>query len=86
LFYYRTRNDREIDFLIKQGATITELVQSVYEINDPDIERREVKALVEAGQELGVDKLTAITWDEKKEIKKDGFTVNFLPVWERFLD
>ena len=85
IFYYKTRNDREIDFIIKKGTAVTELVQVAYEARNPDTEEREVKALIEAGGELGVNNLTILTWNEKKEVKKDDLTVNFIPVWERFL-
>lgn len=86
LFYYRTRNDREVDFLVKKGTTVTELMQVVYETDNSDTEQREIKALMEAGEELEVNNLTILTWDEKKEVKKDNLTVNFIPVWERFLN
>ena len=31
LFYYKTRNDREVDFVTKQGHVVTELIQVCYE-------------------------------------------------------
>jgi len=86
IFYYKTRNDREVDFLIKEGSTVQELVQVVYEARNPETEKREVKALIEASGELGVKNLTILTWNEKKEVDQDGLTVKFIPVWERFLN
>ncbi|MDP2860257.1 MAG: ATP-binding protein, partial [bacterium] len=86
LFYYKTRNDREIDFLLKRGVEIAELIQVAYELNSPAAEQREIKALVEAGRELTVNKLTIITWNERREVKKNGLVINLVPVWERFLD
>ncbi len=85
IFYYKTRNDREIDFVIKEGTKIVELVQVCYEAANQETEQREIKALLEAGEELKTKKLTILTWDEKREFKKDNLTVNFIPVWERFL-
>lgn len=82
IFYYRTRNDREVDFVIKKGIKILELIQVCYEINSPDVEQREIKALIEAGKELSATKLTILTWSEKRTIKKDGLTINFKPLWE----
>ncbi|PIU03886.1 ATPase [Candidatus Shapirobacteria bacterium CG08_land_8_20_14_0_20_39_18] len=84
IFYYKTRNDREIDFVLKSGSATDELIQVVYETNSPDTERREVKALLEASGELGVKNLTILTWNEKKVVNEDGLTVNFVPAWERF--
>lgn len=82
LFYYKTRNDREVDFVVKKGTNVTELIQVCYEIKKPDVEVRETRALIEAGKELHVSKLTVITWDEKCDIKKDGITIEFKPLWE----
>ncbi len=82
LFYYKTRNDREVDFVVRQGIEVTELIQVCYDPISPDVERREIKALSEAGGELKVDKLTVLSWDEKREVKKDGVTVQFVPLWE----
>lgn len=86
LFYYKTRNDREIDFVLKSGTEVIELLQAAYEVNNPDVETREVKALIEASKELKVDKLTILTWDEKRTVKKGNVTVRFVPFCERFLD
>ena len=82
IFYYKTRNEREIDFVIKRGYEVAELIQVSYDVSDSDVEEREVKALVEAGGELSVGKLTVLTWNEKKEVNKDEMTVRFVPLWE----
>lgn len=82
LFYYKTRNDREVDFVVKNGIEVTELLQVCYEAINPDVEKREAKALVEASSELKVKKLTVLTWDEKREIEKDDKIIKFKPLWE----
>ena len=86
IFYYKTRNDREIDFLLKNGTEITELIQVAYEVHNYDVEQREIKALVEASQELGVSSLTILTWDEQREVEKDGKTIKFKPMWRWLLE
>ena len=82
LFYYKTRNDREIDFVIKKGYKVVELIQVCYNLTSFDAEEREVKALVEAGKELNVSKLTVLTWNEKREIKKNEMVLQFTPLWQ----
>lgn len=86
LFYYKTRNDREIDFVIKNGYQVVELMQVCYDITNPDVEQRETKALFEAGNELKVKKLTVLTWDEKREVEKNGMTIQLRPLWEWLLE
>jgi predicted AAA+ superfamily ATPase len=82
LFYYKTRNDREIDFVLKEGYKVVELLQVAYESTNQEVEDREVKALVEAGKELDVAKLSVLTWNEKREVNKDGMNIQFIPLWE----
>jgi hypothetical protein len=86
LFYYKTRNDREIDFVVKNGIDVVELIQVCYESINSDVEQREIKALLEAGGELKVKKLTVLTWDEKRVVEKDGMTIHFKPLWEWLLE
>lgn len=85
LFYYKTRNDREIDFVIKDGYQVIELIQVCYDLSHTEVEQRETKALFEAGDELNVKKLTILTWDEKREIEKDGNIIYIRPMWEWLL-
>ena len=86
LFYYKTRNDREVDLVVKKGIEVTELIQVCYESINSDAEQRETKALFEANEELKVKKLTVLTWDDKREIKKDGGVVQLKPLWEWLLE
>lgn len=86
LFYYKTRNDREIDFVLKKGYQVIEMIQVCYDMTDPEVEQREVKALVEAGKELNVSTLTVLTWNEKRTVEKDNMTIQFRPLWEWLLE
>lgn len=86
LFYYKTRNDREIDFVLKNGYQVVELMQACYDLTAPDVEQREVKALVEAGKELDVKRLTVLTWNERRVVEKDDMTIHLKPLWEWLLD
>lgn len=82
LFYYKTRNGKEIDFVVKKGIAVNELIQVTYNSLDTTANEREIKALLEAQGELNAEKLTIITWDEKKQIIKNSVTVDFIPLWE----
>src|SRR3989344_3658648 len=86
LFYYKTRNDREVDFVVKKGHMVTELIQVCYESVNSDVEQRETKALSEASSELNVKKLTVLTWDEEREVKRDGKTIQLKPLWKWLLN
>lgn len=82
LFYYKTRNGREVDFIIRKGLKITYLIQSAFQIHNLETERREMKALLEAGEELNCDNLIILTWDKEEIEKIEGKTVRFIPLWK----
>jgi len=86
LFYYKTRNAREVDFILKKGIEIVELMQVCYEVKNPEVEQREIRALIEAAQELNVSDLTVLTWDEERETEQDGKQIHFKPLWKWLLD
>ena len=85
LFYYKTRNDKEVDFILKDWQKTKELIQVSYDIHDPKTEKREVSALLEASEELKCDNLVIINWDIEKEEIKDGKTIKYIPAWKWLL-
>lgn len=80
LFYYRTRNDREIDFVIKNGVTVSSLIQVSYELSGPKTRERELSALYEASKELKCNDLMLITWDTEEVTEYKGITIRIIPV------
>lgn len=80
LFYYVTRDKGEVDFLLSNEK----LIQVSYELNEKNKER-EIKTLVKAGNELGVDDLTVITWGQKGKMQIKGRTVKVVPIREWLL-
>lgn len=68
LFYYRTRNDKEIDFVTRKGAKVEQLIQVCYDMNSEKTRKREFDALIEAAEELHCDKLLVITNSEQNEL------------------
>jgi predicted AAA+ superfamily ATPase len=82
LFYYRTRNDREIDFLLRKGHKIERLIQVCYDISSPKTLKRELDALIEAATELKCENLELITWDKEEQIEINKFTVYLTPAYK----
>lgn len=86
LFFYKTRHNREVDFVIKEGFSVSELVQVAYQVDNVDTERREMRALLEAAEELKTSKLTLVTWNEKREIKKGDTIIRVVPLVDWLLE
>lgn len=85
LFYYQTKNKKEVDFLLKKGLKIEKLIQVCYEIEDFSIKEREIKSLIKASQELKCNNLLVITFDYEAEEKIKGKTIKFIPLWQWLL-
>lgn len=80
MFYYRSRNDKEVDFVLRQGVHIERLVQVCYDLSSPKTEKREVDAIVECAGELKCDNLTIVTYDDERTIEKNGYKINIVPI------
>jgi predicted AAA+ superfamily ATPase len=86
LFYYRTRNDREVDFVLRNGNKIEQLIQVCYSMDQPKTIKRELNALIEASQELKCSKLLVITWDRQDVIEQKNLRVDLVPAYKWFTE
>ena len=82
VFYYRSRNDKEVDFVLRKGAHIERLVQVCYDMRNPKTEKREVDSIVECAGELKCDNLVIVTNNDKRTIEKDGYKIDVVPISE----
>ena len=80
MFYYRSRNDKEVDFVLRKGTHIEQLVQVCYDMSNVKTEKREVDSLVECADELNCSNLVIVTNNEERTIEKDGFRIDVVPV------
>ena len=85
IYYWKDHQQREVDFVVKQGLKIKQLIQVCYNIDDFDIKEREVKALLIASKELKCNNLLVITWDYEGEEKIKGKKIKFVPLWKWLL-
>ena len=83
LFYYRSRNDKETDFVIKEGFKVTRLIQVCYSLENKKCEQREVSSLVECAEELGCKEVCIVTFQEERLIEYQGYTIRVIPI-EKF--
>ncbi len=84
IFYYRSRNDKETDFVTRRGVHIESLIQVCYDLNSERTEKREVDSIIECAEELGCSDLTIVTMNQEKTIEKNGFQIKVMPIckWE----
>ena len=80
MFYYRSRNDKEVDFVLRKGPHIECLVQVCYDMSSPKTEKREVDSLVECAGELKCDNLVIVTNNDERTLEKDGYKIDVIPI------
>jgi hypothetical protein len=80
LFYYRTRNDKEIDFVARRGTKVEQLIQVCYDITSEKTRKRELDALVEAGEELNCNNLLVITKDLDEVTTWKNKNIRIVPI------
>lgn len=85
IFYWKDSQQNEVDFVIKEGHVIKELIQATYASSINDIEKRELKALIKAGAELKCNNLSIITWDYEGEENIENKKICFTPLWKWLL-
>jgi predicted AAA+ superfamily ATPase len=86
LFYYKAKNGKEVDFVVKQGPKAERLIQVCYNTSDPKTKEREIKALSDASDELNCKNLEIISWDYEAEEKYEGKIIKFIPLWKWLLE
>ena len=80
IFYYRSRNDKETDFVLRQGYKVERLIQVCYDLSSPRTEQREVNSIIECAEELKCQQLCIVTFNEERVIEKEGYKIEVIPV------
>lgn len=90
LFYWKAPTQEEVDFVVQEGTKVTQLIQVCYDLRHPDTRKREVKALLKAGQELRCDNLLILTSDQESEEETEWFNlkgrIKIMPLWKWLLE
>ncbi len=90
LYYWKDRDQQEVDFVIQTGTQVAALIQVCWNINQPKTLNREVRSLLKASEKLKCEKLLIITMEEEK---KEAFSwfglqrqIEFIPAWKWMLE
>ena len=85
LFYYRSPDGKEVDYVLKEGRKIEQLIQVCYDIENYVTKEREIKGLFKASRELKCNNLLVITWDYEAEETIDNQKIFYQPLWKWLL-
>lgn len=81
IYYYKSKNGVEVDFVVKDGLRITQLIQVCYDVTESRTKKKEIKPLLRAGKELSCENLVIITWDYMAEESYDKTRISYVPLW-----
>jgi predicted AAA+ superfamily ATPase len=83
--YYFKDTQNEVDFVVKKGLEIDQLIQVTYASNKDEVEKREIKGLLKASELLKCKNLLVVTWDYEDEINIENKRIVFKPLWKWLL-
>ena len=85
IFYYRTRQGNEVDFIWYDDQGNKDLVQVCWEMTVEKTRKREVKSLKQAMDETGLKKGTIVSYMQEEHIEENGQSISVIPAWKYFL-
>ena len=85
VYFWRDAGQREVDFVVKEGRQVTQLIQVCWDMTGGITRQREIRALLQAGAELSCDRLLVLTADADSEEEVEWFgkrgRIRLLPLW-----
>ena len=89
VYYWKNPQQEEVDFVVKEGLMVKQLIQVCYDIEDTKTKDREIRALIKAGRDLRCKNMLVITEGKEGEEKLSWFgikaEVRFMPLWKWLL-
>ncbi|MFH1722442.1 MAG: ATP-binding protein [Candidatus Altiarchaeota archaeon] len=85
MYYWKSKEGYEVDFVLKEGLKVKQLIQACWDTSDYDTHKRETKALFKAGEELQCNNLLVITENCEGREKVKGKTIRYTPLWKWLL-
>ncbi len=86
IYYWKDNQNKEVDFVLKEGKNIEQLIQVTYASSWDEIRERELKALNKAAKALNCKNLQCITWEYEDEVQYRENIINFVPLWKWLLN
>ena len=85
IYYYHTDKGLEVDFIVRDGVKITELIQVCVSMEDEKTQAREQDALMAAMHETGLTQGFILTKSTRKTIPQEGKIIEVMPVYQWML-
>lgn len=85
IYYWKDYLNHEVDFVVKEGLEVKELIQVSYDLSKEETKKREIRALFKAMEEFKLDESLVITEDYEGEEEIKNKRIKFIPLWKWLL-
>ncbi len=86
VYYWKDHAQREVDFVLKLGPEVRQLIQVTRASQKVDIAPRELDSLIHASEALRCKDLLVITWDYDGMLVRSGRKIAFRSLLRWLLD
>jgi predicted AAA+ superfamily ATPase len=84
VFFWKDPQQHEVDFVVRRGRSVEQLIQVSWDLTSPKTKEREVRALLKASRELSCENLLILTGDTEGEERVSWFgmegTIRMMPI------
>lgn len=85
LYYFKTDNGLEVDFAETSGGKVTRLIQVVQDLGEEKTKSREMRALVKAMDETGLQHGEIVTYEEEDCFTVSNKSIRLIPAYKFLL-
>jgi hypothetical protein len=86
LYHWRDQYGKEVDFVVKDGERVIQLVQVCWDLDDPETKKREIGSLLKAMRLFKLKQGLVITEELDDEETVKGKKIIFRPLWKWLLE
>ena len=84
-YYWKDQHHREVDFVVKDGLKVKQLIQVCWELNRTETRNREIRSLLKAMEEFKLKESLVITENYEAKEKIKNKQIRFFPLWKWLL-
>jgi len=86
IFYWKNRQQEEVDFVVVHGTQVRQLIQVCYNIENIDTKKREIKSLLKAMDSFKLNEGLIITEDYDSTELIENKKIVFKPLWKWLIE
>jgi predicted AAA+ superfamily ATPase len=85
IFYWKKARKGEVDFVVREGTEVKQLIQVCFDYND-ETKKRELKGLISGSKQLECNNLLLLAAEAEGQETIEGRKVAIIPLWRWLVD